>query len=198
MAHGRTIDALLATLETVAQGAGKGSDKNGAKGSTPATVLLQKAGVSFALHEFAHDAADRNYGTAAAAALGIDYNRVFKTLLAVVDGMATVQGVQPSKTVVGIVPVSGQLSLKELAAATRTKRAEMCDPAVAERLTGYVVGGISPFGQRKHLPTVIDQSCLEFDTIFVSGGKRGFDIEIAPSDLISVLSALTAPIGVER
>ncbi|CAB4858769.1 unannotated protein [freshwater metagenome] len=169
--------------------------KAGAKGATPATVLLQQAGVAFSVHEFGHDPGERHYGKAAAEALGVDENRVFKTLLAALDGAATVPGVASATTAVGIVPVSGQLSLKELASAVGAKRAEMCDPVVAQRLTGYVVGGISPFGQRKVLPTVIDETCLLFDTIFVSGGKRGFDIEIAPGDLISVLRAVVAPIG---
>jgi len=93
------------------------------------------------------------------------------------------------------VPVSGQLSLKELAAAANGNRAEMCLPETAERLTGYVVGGISPFGQKRSLPAVIDETCVLFDSIFVSGGRRGLDIEIAPDDLISVLGAVTAPIG---
>jgi Cys-tRNA(Pro)/Cys-tRNA(Cys) deacylase len=190
MAHQRTIEARLTTVATVAHGS--------AKGSTPATVLLQKAGVTFSVHDFGHDPTDRHYGAAAAAALGVHANQVFKTLLATVDGAATVPGVASAKVAVGIVPVSGQLSLKELAAATGAKRAEMCDPAAAERLTGYVVGGISPFGQRKLLPTVIDESCLAFATIFVSGGRRGFDIEIAPADLISVLQAKTARIASAR
>lgn len=198
MAHGRTIDARVATFETVARGPAKDRDKNLAKGSTPATLQLQHAGVSFSVHYFGHDPTERHYGAAAAAALGVDGERVFKTLLAAVDGLATIEGVPPGNVAVGIVPVSGQLSLKELAATTGAKRAEMCDPAVAERLTGYVVGGISPFGQRKLLPTVIDESCLEFDTIFVSGGKRGFDIEISPRDLIAVLRAATARISAPR
>ncbi len=161
-------------------------------------MLLQQAGVAFTVHDFGHDPTERNYGAAAAAALGVEHARVFKTLLVEVDGVATVPGVTPGKVAVGIVPVSGQLSLRELAAATGAKRAEMCNPAVAERLTGYVVGGISPFGQRKLLPTVIDESCLKFATIFVSGGKRGFDIEIAPNDLIAVLHAITARISTTR
>jgi Cys-tRNA(Pro)/Cys-tRNA(Cys) deacylase len=198
MAHERTIDVRLATFVTVTSGSAKGRERSSVRGSTPATVLLQRAGVTFSLHEFAHDPADRNYGNAAAAALGIEPDRVFKTLLATVDGVATIEGVPPGKVAVGIVPVSGQLSLKELAIAVGAKRAEMCDPTIAERLTGYVVGGISPFGQRKVLPTVIDESCLVFDTIFVSGGKRGFDIELAPVDLIAVLHALTAPISTLR
>ncbi len=198
VAHERTIDAPVATFVTVTSGATKGHERSGPRGSTPATVLLQRAGVTFSLHEFAHDSADRNYGNAAASALGVEPNRVFKTLLATVDGVATIEGVAPGKVAVGIVPVSGQLSLKELATAVGAKRAEMCDPTIAERLTGYVVGGISPFGQRKVLPTVIDESCLMFDTIFVSGGKRGFDIELAPVDLIAVLHARTAPISTLR
>ncbi len=162
-------------------------------------LVLQQFGVSFAVHEFAHDPAERHYGKAAADALGVEEERVFKTLLASLDSVATVTGPDGvsivANTAVGIVPVSGQLSLKELAAAAGVKRAEMCDPLVAQRLTGYVVGGISPFGQRKPLPTVIDETCQLFDTIFVSGGKRGLDIEIAPDDLIAVLHAVVAPIG---
>jgi len=162
------------------------------KGGTPATVLLQKQGIAFRLHEFHHDPAEKHYGTAAAQALGADPDQVFKTLL------ATVEGLPAPGIAVGIVPVSGQLSLKELATAVGGKRATMCDPLVAQRVTGYVVGGISPFGQKKLLPTAIDETCLLYDTIFVSGGKRGFDIEVAPDDLIRVLAAVTAPIRTAR
>ena len=157
-----------------------------ARGGTPAIVALDAANVAFRLHEFAVDPHERHYGEAAALALGAELDRVFKTLLATVDDR---------NHVVGIVPVSGQLSLKELAAAVGGKRAEMCQPETAERLTGYVVGGISPFGQKRPLPTVIDETCVLFDSIFVSGGRRGLDIEIAPDDLITVLGAVTAPIG---
>ncbi len=157
-----------------------------ARGGTPAIVALQAAGVSFQLHEFETDPADRHYGQAAAVALGVELDRVFKTLIATVDD---------DDHVVAIVPVSGQLSLKELAAAVRGKRAEMCPPETAQRLTGYVVGGISPFGQKRSLSTVIDETCELFDSIFVSGGRRGLDIEIAPHDLVAVLDAVTAPIG---
>jgi Cys-tRNA(Pro)/Cys-tRNA(Cys) deacylase len=149
-------------------------------------VALNAAGVEFHVREFEADPGERHYGQAAALALGVELDRVFKTLIATVDDR---------NDVVAIVPVSGQLSLKELATAVGGKRAEMCLPATAERLTGYVVGGISPFGQKRSLPAVIDETCVLFDSIFVSGGRRGLDIEIAPDDLISVLGAVTAPIG---
>lgn len=155
------------------------------KGGTPATVVLERAGVRFVVHEFEHDPAERSYGRAAAEALGVDEARVFKTLLADVD----------ASPAVAIVPVAGQLSLKSLAGALGKKRAEMLDPQVAERLTGYVVGGISPFGQKKRLPTVLDETARAFETIFVSGGKRGLDLEVAPADLLRVLDAMVAPIS---
>lgn len=157
-----------------------------ARGGTPAIVALDAAGVPYRLHEFSADSTKRGFGQAAAVALGVDLERVFKTLIATVDD---------HEHVVAIVPVSGQLSLKELAAAVHGKRAEMCPPETAERLTGYVVGGISPFGQKRSLPVAIDETCVLFDTIFVSGGRRGLDIEIAPDDLVAILGAVTAPIG---
>ena len=165
-----------------------GSSKH--KGGTPAIVELERAGCAFTVHEFDHLPSERGYGLAAAEALGVEADRVFKTLLAdVVEGSgATVQ-------VVGIVPVTMQLSLKELAAAVGGKRAEMCDPAVAQRITGYVVGGISPFGQKKRLRTVIDESCELWDTVFVSGGKRGMDLELAPTVLVAQLDAVVADIA---
>jgi Cys-tRNA(Pro)/Cys-tRNA(Cys) deacylase len=156
---------------------------------TPAIAALSAAGVDFEVHEFHHDPSGRNYGIEAAEALGVEHDRVFKTLLATVHGAA--DGAQ----VVGIVPVTGQLSLRELAAAVGAKRAEMCPPDVAERLTGYVVGGISPVGQKRLLPTVIDETCELWDTIFVSGGRRGLDVELAPATLIALLAAVVAPIG---
>lgn len=152
---------------------------------TPALVALAKAGVAHTAHEFTHDDGDHNYGKAAAAALGVDEARVFKTLLVVADG----------RPAVGIVPVAGQLSLKGVAAALGAKKAEMCDPAVAQRLTGYVVGGISPFGQKKALPTVLDDSASSYATILVSGGRRGLDVEVAPADLTRLLRAKIAPIA---
>lgn len=151
--------------------------------------MLEAAGVAFTVTEFGHEPAERNYGLVAAEALGVDPDRVFKTLVA---NLHSERGVEQ---VVAIVPVSGQLSLRELAAAMGGKRAEMCPVDLAQRLTGYVVGGISPFGQKKRLRTAIDETCVLWDTIYVSGGKRGLDIELAPDALVAVLEAVVAPIG---
>jgi Cys-tRNA(Pro)/Cys-tRNA(Cys) deacylase len=159
-----------------------------AKGGTRAIVALQTAGAEFRLHEFEHRPGDRNYGIVAATAIGVEPDRVFKTLVALAD----------DTPVVAIVPVSHQLSLRDLAAAVGAKRAEMCPPPVAERITGYVVGGISPFGQRKRLATVIDETCELFDTIYVSGGRRGLDLELAPATLVTLLDATVAPIAADR
>lgn len=163
--------------------------KHSGRGGTPALVALTAASVAHVVHEFHHEPGERNYGLVAAEALGVDPDRVFKTLVA---NLTTDHGVEP---VVGIVPVSTQLSLRELAAAFGAKRAEMCPTDVAERLTGYVVGGISPFGQKRRLRTAIDETCVLFDTVFVSGGRRGLDVEIAPDDLVAVLDAVVAPIS---
>lgn len=159
--------------------------KRAAAGGTPATVALTRAGVAFEVRAYEHDPAAPSYGLEAAQVLGVEPERVFKTLLADVDG----------RLVVAVVPVSGQLDLKALAAAVGGKKAAMADPAVAERTTGYVVGGISPVGQRKALPTVLDASALAHATILVSGGRRGLDLELAPSDLIAITGASTAPVG---
>lgn len=147
---------------------------------------LEGAGAHFVVHEFHHEPGGRNFGLEAADALGVEPERVFKTLVAVLDGR---------EHVVAIVPVSGQLSLKELAAAFGAKRAEMCPPDIAERITGYVVGGISPLGQKKRLRTAIDETCILFDTVFVSGGKRGLDLELSPDTLITHLDATLAPLA---
>jgi Cys-tRNA(Pro)/Cys-tRNA(Cys) deacylase len=155
------------------------------KNATPATAALSKAGVPFEVHTYDHDPGTGSYGLEAAAALGVDPARVFKTLLADVDGTL----------VVAVVPVSGQLDLKALAAALDGKRASMADSALAERTTGYVVGGISPLGQRKRLRTVIDASALAHDTVFVSAGRRGADVEVSPEHLVELLLARTADIG---
>jgi Cys-tRNA(Pro)/Cys-tRNA(Cys) deacylase len=152
---------------------------------TPATVALTAAGIPFIEHAYHHDPATTNYGLEAANALGLDPDRVFKTLLAEVDG----------RLVVGVVPVTGKLDLKALAAAVGGKRAEMADPALAERKTGYVVGGISPIGQKSQLPTVLDETAELWDSIYVSGGRRGFDIELAPADLIRATNATVADIA---
>jgi Cys-tRNA(Pro)/Cys-tRNA(Cys) deacylase len=152
---------------------------------TPATVALRAAGIAFTEHPYDHDPAQTNYGIEAAAALGLDPDRVFKTLLADVDG----------RLVVGIVPVTGKLDLKHLAAAIGGKRATMADPAIAERRTGYVVGGISPIGQKTAHPTVLDETAELWDTVFVSGGRRGFDIELAPADLVRITNATVADIA---
>jgi Cys-tRNA(Pro)/Cys-tRNA(Cys) deacylase len=160
-----------------------------ARRGTPAIVALDQAGIDYRVHGFASEPTTRGFGQAAADALGVEQARVFKTLIATVDDR---------RHVVGIVPVSRQLSLKELAAAVHGKRAEMCPPDTAERITGYVVGGISPFGQKRALPVVIDETCILFDTIFVSGGRRGLDIEIAPDDLVGLLDAVVAPIAAEN
>lgn len=154
-------------------------------GATPATAVLEQAGVSFTVHTYEHDPAAPSYGLEAAAALGLPPDAVLKTLLADVDG----------RLVVGIVPVSGQLDLKALAASIGGKRATMAQPTAAERATGYVVGGISPLGQRRRLPTVVHAPALSLPTVYVSGGRRGLDLGLSPEDLVRLLEARTAPIG---
>lgn len=153
---------------------------------TPAVDALTAARIPFTVHEYAHDPAVKHYGLEAATALGLDPDQVLKTLLVTADGGQAV----------AVVPVSCTLSLKAVGAALGRKRVEMCDPAVAQRVTGYVLGGISPFGQRKRLPTVVDETCELFDTIYVSGGRRGLDIGVAPADLIRLLAAVVADIAV--
>jgi Cys-tRNA(Pro)/Cys-tRNA(Cys) deacylase len=158
----------------------------GTNGGTPATVALERAGVPFTVHAYTHDPArGLAYGEEAAAALGVAADRVFKTLIADVEGALTV----------AVVPVCGSLDLKALASAAGGKRAAMADPAAAERSTGYVRGGISPLGQRKALPTVVDASALRHETVFVSAGKRGLEVELAPADLRDLTGAVTAPIA---
>jgi Cys-tRNA(Pro)/Cys-tRNA(Cys) deacylase len=153
---------------------------------TPAVKVLEKAEVPHILHPYDPDHPDAHgYGEAAVAALGADPRQVFKTLLARVDGALTV----------AVVPVAGMLDLKALATAVGGRKAVMAEPADAERSTGYVVGGISPLGQRKALPTVVDDSALQFGTVLVSAGKRGLQVELAPADLVRLTRATTAPIG---
>jgi Cys-tRNA(Pro)/Cys-tRNA(Cys) deacylase len=155
-----------------------------AKG-TPAVRMLETSGVAFTLHEYKTGGGGRSYGEAVADALGVDPGLVFKTLVASVDGTP----------VVAIVPVSGHLSMKKLARAAAGKHAGMVEPADAQRLTGYVVGGISPFGQRRRLPAFIDASAMGRDTILVSAGRRGLQVEVAPDDLVALIGATTAEIG---
>ena len=155
---------------------------------TPATVSLTRHKVPFTAHAYDADPAAPSYGEVVAAALGVDPGRVFKTLVAAVDG----------RLVVGVVPVSGSLDLKALAAALGGKRAVMAEPAAAERATGYVTGGISPLGQRSRLPLVVDASMREWPTVYVSGGRRGLQVELAPDDLIRMADAVVAPIAAMR
>ncbi|GAA4054846.1 Cys-tRNA(Pro) deacylase [Agromyces indicus] len=162
--------------------------KPDATAGTPATVALARAGIRFTALAYEHDPRAAAYGLEAAEKLGIPPDRVFKTLLVSVDG----------SLVVGIVPVAEQLDLKALAAAVGGKRAEMADPALAERRTGYVVGGISPIGQKVALPTVLDESAILHETILVSGGRRGLDLELAPDDLLAVTDGRYAPIARAR
>ncbi|MFH8465709.1 Cys-tRNA(Pro) deacylase [Streptomyces sp. NPDC017991] len=154
-------------------------------GGTPATVVLAAAGVEFTVHAYEHDPAHPSYGEEAAEAMGVSPDRVFKTLVADVDGDLTV----------AVVPVAGSLDLKALAAAVGGKRAAMADPAAAERTTGYVRGGISPLGQRKRLRTVLDASARGHATICVSAGRRGLEVELAPDDLARLTGAVVADVG---
>ena len=158
--------------------------KPGAPG-TPATRVLAEAGVPHVLRTYAHDPRATSYGLEAAAALGVEPERVFKTLLADVD----------AALVVAVVPVDAQLDLKLLAAAVGGKRAAMAEVARAERATGYVAGGISPLGQRQAHPTVVDESALAHATILVSGGRRGMDVELQPADLVQLTHARVAPVA---
>ncbi|WP_329598848.1 Cys-tRNA(Pro) deacylase [Streptomyces pseudovenezuelae] len=163
----------------------KKSKKQQQPGGTPATVALTTAGVSFTVHAYDHDPAHPSYGEEAAEAMGVAPDRVFKTLVADVDGTLTV----------AVVPVAGSLDLKALATAVGGKRAAIADPTLAERTTGYVRGGISPLGQRKKLRTVLDASASDHDTICVSAGRRGLEVEVAPKNLADLTNAVLAPIA---
>jgi Cys-tRNA(Pro)/Cys-tRNA(Cys) deacylase len=168
----------------------------GTGGATPATKVLTAAGAAYTAHSFVADDRSRpqsresaakglSFGEEAAQALGVTPERVYKTLVAEIDGALWV----------AVVPVPSQLDLKALAAAAGGKRAALADPAHAERSSGYVVGGISPLGQRKQLPTIVDASALAHPTVFVSGGRRGLDLELTAADLVRLTSARTAPIA---
>jgi Cys-tRNA(Pro)/Cys-tRNA(Cys) deacylase len=156
---------------------------------TPAIRILERAGIEFGVHEYVHRGDGRDYGLEAARELSLDPDRVFKTLV------LSVPGQRPGEAV-AIVPVSSQADLKAVGVALGAKRVEICDRGVAERLTGYVIGGISPIGQKKRLPTLLDASAADWPTIFVSGGRRGLDIEVAPGDLVAITDACLVPIAV--
>jgi len=155
---------------------------------TPAIKAAEAAGVTVKVHEYQHDPANTRYGLEAAEALGLEPARVFKTLLVKQNG-------DERRLAVAVVAVTGQLDLKAMATACGAKKVEMADPVRAERATGYVVGGISPLGQKRRLPTVLDASVNDFETVFVSGGRRGLDIEITPADLVRLCQASVAVIG---
>lgn len=152
---------------------------------TPATALLTRARVAFTLHPYSHDPRAEAFGDEAAAALGVPPERIFKTLIAAVDG----------KLVCAVVPVAGRLDLKALAASVGGKRAELADPVAAARATGYVVGGISPLGQKTRLSVVLDASASSFASVYVSAGKRGLQVQLAPEDLVRLAAAVLAPIA---
>lgn len=160
--------------------------KKTAPTGTPALVALAAAGVPHTAHPYEHDpASDVGYGLEAAQALGVPPEQVFKTLMTVVDGALTV----------AVVPVTGKLDLKALAHAVGGKKAVMAEKPAAERATGYVVGGISPLGQKHAYPTVVDETAELFDTVLVSGGRRGLDVELAPADLVRLTGAVVADIA---
>ena len=151
---------------------------------TPAIRALEEAGVEFGVHEYERHDALGDFGREAAEALGLPADQVFKTL--VVDG--------GDHLAVAVIPVDCRLSLKATAAALGLKKVAMCDPVRAERSTGYVVGGISPLGQKRVLPTVLDETVSLFDRIYVSGGRRGLDVSVSPTDLVDLLDADVAPL----
>ena len=153
--------------------------------ATPAIAVLVRQRIEHRVHPYSVDADTPNYGAAVADALSVAQARVFKTLVTEVDGSLTV----------AVVPVTGDLDLKALAGAVGGKRAALADRALAERTTGYVRGGISPLGQRKRLPTVVDDSALGHETVYVSAGRRGLQVELKPADLVALADAVTARIA---
>ena len=152
--------------------------------STPATLTLDKAGVAYRLHSYVYDPDAESIGLAAAAALGVPPQVMLKTLIVLLDG----------KSACVVLPSDREVSMKKLAAALGGKRAEMSKPADAERITGYHVGGVSPFGQKKRLPTVVEADALVHAAVYMNGGQRGLQIELAPDDLVAVTGAAVAPV----
>jgi Cys-tRNA(Pro)/Cys-tRNA(Cys) deacylase len=153
--------------------------------ATPATIALTRLDVAFTMHPYAHDPAERSFGDEAARALGLSPDEVFKTLVVMVDDAPTV----------AVLPVSARLDMRSLAASCSGRRAELADVVLAQRLTGYVIGGISPIGQKRQLPTIIDEQAWLHDVVYVSGGRRGLDIGLAPADLILATSGTIAAIA---
>jgi Cys-tRNA(Pro)/Cys-tRNA(Cys) deacylase len=156
--------------------------------ATPAVAALEAAHISYRIHTYDHDPANTNYGAEAAAALGIDPLQMFKTLVINI-------GQTRDELAVALVPVAGQLGLKQFAAAINAKRAGLADPALVTRVTGYVLGGVSPLGQKVALPTVIDETAQLWETIFISAGRRGSDLELTPGDLARLTKASFADIA---
>ena len=155
--------------------------------ATPAVDVLVRSGIAYRLHEYTHDPA-ASYGREAAEAVGTEPDRVFKTLVAAA----------PGRLAVAVIPVSTELDLKAMADALGVKKVTMAEPAEAERATGYVIGGISPLGQRRRLPTLVDESASQWPTVFVSGGRRGLELELAPTDLVTLTGALVASVARAR
>ena len=164
------------------------SRRREAGNATPAVAALTASGVSFTLHPYDHDPAQTHFGDEASAALGVAPDRLFKTLIVSFQG-------GPGPLGCAVVPVSAQLDLRTLAQLSGAKKVNLADAALAERTTGYIVGGISPLGQKRPLPTWVDASALDWPTVFVSAGRRGLQVELSPADLVGLASASVGPIA---